>query len=67
MEDLVTLGASSGVEGLSGITACQEGAAKKSGCISSSSLKARNRLHTSPKKKRSKKQIVELRETLTNP
>jgi hypothetical protein len=50
MEDLVTRGTSveslvSGVEALSRITACQEGAAEVSGCVSSSSLKARNRFH----------------------
>jgi hypothetical protein len=54
MEDLVTLGASAkslvpGAEGLSGITACREGAAKTSG--SSSSLQARNRFQTTQKRK----------------
>jgi hypothetical protein len=57
MEDLVTLGALaensvSGAKGLSGITACQEGAAVASGCGSSSSLQTRNRFHTTQKIKK---------------
>jgi hypothetical protein len=55
MEDLVTLGALadssvSGTEGLSGITACGEGAAVPSGCVSSSSLQTGNGFYATRKK-----------------
>jgi hypothetical protein len=59
IEDLVTLGASaessvSCAEGLSGITACREGAVVASGCVSSSSLQTGNRFYTTRKKETKK-------------
>jgi hypothetical protein len=55
IEDLVTLSASvessvSCTEGLSGIIACEEGAAVASSCGSSSSLQTGNRFYTTRKK-----------------